>query len=137
MEIFQVIAKERAIAATVTEVLAARKKETQREAQRARKTIKFLNEKPQTNLKAMHIFERVVVILEINKGIDKNQVCLQAANKLEVLISFITTFDSKFDQSQRARLPTGWGIDGSLFSWEAYEHELTEKKVQNGHLFVV
>jgi len=71
-ELFQVVVEERSIVAAIIEALASGKKEIQIEAKMVRKIVKFLNEKYTIDLKEIHIVDRVVVIVEINKVIEKN-----------------------------------------------------------------
>lgn len=78
----------------------------------------------------MHIVDRVVVIMEISKAIEKNCPCIHTEGKLEIVKKFVATFESRFDQRQRVGLLGCWSIDGNLLPCENCEHKLKIPSVE-------
>lgn len=68
----------------------------QNEAQKARKLIKFLNEKSAVELKTIHIVHRIAFIMENRKIIENNHMHIQTKSKLETVRNSIATFASRF-----------------------------------------
>lgn len=63
-----------------------------------------MNEKSATKLKVIPIIQRALVIIDINKNIEKNHLCIQTEGKLEIVKKIVVAFDSLVNQRQRVGL---------------------------------
>ena len=101
-----VIAKVKAMISEV--IIHTNKDQVQKNAQLAKTIINFLNAKYFQELRAVDISDRNVVVLEINKMVERNMYRKQEESKLEEIRESMTYFNSNFDKRIRVGLPKCW-----------------------------
>jgi len=107
--------------------------------QLANKIIDYLNAKSSQELITLDISDRIAIVLEISKMVQKNMYKRQREIKLDEVKESIASFNSNFDKRTRLGLATYWDQHGNLISWEKYETLLVEakRKINSSHENIV
>jgi len=104
------------------------KEEGENKSHICKRFIKFLNERLLSELRPIHVVDRVIAIMDISKVVQKEECRVKSKKYLEVVSKNVVAFNMEFDRIVRASFPNCWNFWGVLIEWEKYIQILVEAK---------